>query len=245
MSVRTLRGSGSNYAKRPALATGANHVLRSGLCEPHVPRCPGVVVSEVALEVHRVICWSRRRPIASAFEEEYTSIFNSVRCEEDRPLPLRQGLGDNQKSESRRGPIKEGARANTSFLRFVGGLCGLLAVVHGSITWGAGQRLIGLVGIIGFHAYRKCSGRVSGSGSVWRSYPYPYYQTVGPNGTRSRSSHLMVVPAVLVPVAVPQASTAGTSVWPARFHVAEPIARPPIARSQSDARRIRPERPNS
>ncbi|WP_074316005.1 tetratricopeptide repeat protein [Singulisphaera sp. GP187] len=48
---------------------------------------------------------------------------------------------------------------------------------------------------------------VSGSSSGWRYYPYPYYQTIGPNGlpiTILPPMPPVIMPAVLVPVAVPQ-----------------------------------------
>lgn len=121
-----------------------------------------------------------------------------------------------------------------SFLRFVGGLCGLLAVVHGSSTWGAEHSgSSSSSGSSGSMPTANVPAAVSGSGAGWRSYPYPYYQTVGPNGTPITLIPPMVVPAVLVPVAVPQPNNGNFGLAGPLPRGGAPIARPPIARAKA------------
>jgi tetratricopeptide (TPR) repeat protein len=70
-------------------------------------------------------------------------------------------------------------------------------------------------------------------GGGWRNYPYPYYQTIGPDGrpvTLLPPLPPLIMPTVLVPVAVPQANGGN-------FGLAGPLPRggAPMARPQPGA----------
>lgn len=142
-------------------------------------------------------------------------------------MPFHRVMGDNCSMVAQRGGLqgKEVDRV-MSFLRCFVGTSALFAIV-GASTALSEERSPPSSSVSMPTA--KVPAAVGGSG--WRNYPYPYYQTIGPDGrpiTILPPMPPLIVPAVLVPVAVPQPPANGGN-----FGLAGPLPRGgvPTARS--------------
>lgn len=138
-------------------------------------------------------------------------------------------MGDNQRIETgREGLLGKEVERIMSFLRTFTGIAALLAVAVDSSALGSDRNSPPTSGSM---PTASIPAAVSGS-SGWRSYPFPYYQTIGPDGrpvTILPPMPPLIMPAILVPVAVPQPPN------PGNFGLAGPLPRQgvPVARPQA------------